>query len=246
MTRLLPDIRGGAKPHSTPSSPVGARGSHGPLPSLASGGPGGTSTALHRTSLNGSAGTSDPGFIAGATVAGPIAAHSHSHGHGHGYGSAAGAGGAGGAGVLKTASAAAAQFALAGGNLFSAAAINYNAPPSPAVRVSISGEAAGPGTSAGGAAAGLLRGAASPEPGGAAAGSPSRTGTAGALAAESSALGGAEGGGEEDEEGALAAGVDDDDEVMMAENPRLRGRLVALPNILCRSANGDVFLVELG
>lgn len=33
---------------------------------------------------------------------------------------------------------------------------------------------------------------------------------------------------------------------VLVDNERLRGRLVALPNIVCRSANGDVFLVDLG
>ncbi|KAG2497889.1 hypothetical protein HYH03_004155 [Edaphochlamys debaryana] len=35
-------------------------------------------------------------------------------------------------------------------------------------------------------------------------------------------------------------------EDVLAENERLRGRIVSLPNILCRSANGDVFMVDLG
>ncbi|KAG2440423.1 hypothetical protein HYH02_010310 [Chlamydomonas schloesseri] len=245
LSRLLPDIRGGggSKPHSTPSSPVGARAGQGSLPSLA-GSPSGA--APHRTSLNGA--STGPGFIAGATVAGPISQHSHGHGQSHGHGGGGSGAAGGGAGAMKTAAAAAALFAMAGGSTIAAASIAYNAPPSPGMQASVSGEAAGPGASAGAGGGVGGRGAASPEPG-AAAGSSSRTGTAGALGVEGSTLG-EEAGGEEDEEGgglgtSHGGGMDDGDEAMMAENPRLRGRLVALPNILCRSANGDVFLVEL-
>ncbi len=65
----------------------------------------------------------------------------------------------------------------------------------------------------------------------------------GAAGAAAGAGGGSGGGGAAEEDFGAGLGLLGD---VLVDNERLRGRLVALPNIVCRSANGDVFLVELG
>ncbi|GLC61910.1 hypothetical protein PLESTB_001818300, partial [Pleodorina starrii] len=225
------------KPRSLPASPAGpARPPrhHGP----------GSGTHLGRPSAS-FTGMGLPPFIAGATVAGPLTANP----------------------ALKpansnnTAVAAAALFAVSAGQTITAASIAYTAGNGTILPVTTvaSGAAVAAGGSAGSTPEAPLLAAAPPL---AAAGA---VGGGGLQPQASVTVRGISGSGdglgivnpEDDGGGAAAAaagggaGGGGAGELLSVDAPwteddRLRSRLVSLPNIVCRSANGDVFLVDLG
>ncbi|GLI68624.1 hypothetical protein VaNZ11_013101, partial [Volvox africanus] len=227
----LPDIA--QKPRSLPASPVGtARPPRHHRP--------GSQAFNGRTSLSGNGA---PSFVAGATVAGPLCAPIRPN-------------------ASNTAVTAAALFAISAGQTLTAASIAYTASNGAIAPPVVSG----PVTAAAAATStvctpetGVQTGVQPPLPGGGGGGSVSGGGMqlqmsgvvrgledgGGGLLGTDDDFGGAASGGGGSSGGAAAAALLPTNPKMI-EDERLRSRLVSLPNIVCRSANGDVFLVDLG
>ncbi|EFJ43071.1 hypothetical protein VOLCADRAFT_96736, partial [Volvox carteri f. nagariensis] len=251
VTRL-PDINTKPRPSSLPASPSNTF--RPPRHHQPDSRPGSQLLAVRQNvSLNGA--VSSPAFIAGATVAGPLTA-SHIR-----------------ASVTNTAVTAAALFAISAGQTLTAAGIAYTAtgngtiaPPGigpAAAAAAAAALAAGSSGSGGrgGTPASTVAAAAPPPPGSATA---TAVGSLGSLPLPPSVRGASNGGDGagmvslEDEFGGAASGGGGGgggsasaaallpSETKLIEDERLRNRLVSLPNIVCRSANGDVFLVDLG